>query len=599
MKRKAIIFSAALTLTQGHRLDNNHEEQIYRGEVFSDASSDSDSVKKISMDENTLRFSCQNVCGQAAPIFEDPTWDTTFMTTCSCEEKCKNDPKGCCSDYHEVCQSKKPWLDYDTCEERLENYGTCPEDFEDTLILVSLDGFRVDYLERKEFLPHITKLRECGVSVPYQRSSYPTVTFPNHFSIVSGLYTESHGIVGNSFQSIEKNDYYSAFDSRDEKSDGRWYNGEPIWNTVRKQEKISATYMWPASDKNVNDMFANHYYNFSSEAPYPHRVQAAMEWLDLPKEERPTFINMYFDEPDHGGHYVGLEEYEAFNPTLRNMDGQIKMLIDALDQRGLLSCVNIVIGADHGMAKNSKNDRSFIDDYTEPGYCDKWKDYDNDDNFAYCYTGTQATIGPKLYDYDKQFSYEKEWSKFQCSRPAGAHWWAYRGDQDLPRRLHYQDNNDRIPYIVMLMEDEYYSSKNTKSSYSLVGNHGYDNQYDSMRALFVAYWRGSTHCKRSKITEIGNVVNYNTTSRAMQQTSPSHGSAFKQQLTTDYVHQNIELYNMFCKLTGVSPAPNNGTSGSMNHILADRYQVDVEIMEVESVKGNNFVDQDNNWGFWG
>ena len=120
---------------------------------------------------------------------------------------------------------------------------------------MSLDGFRIAYLERVQ-AKILNKMRKCGVHVPFQRSSFPTVTFPNHYSIATGLYTESHGVIDNSFQDIELQDSYNAFSSNYEQSkDPKWFFGEPIWNTVTRQGKKAATYMWPLSDAPVNEKY--------------------------------------------------------------------------------------------------------------------------------------------------------------------------------------------------------------------------------------------------------------------------------------------------------------------------------------------------------
>lgn len=319
----------------------------------------------------TLRYSCQNQCGTPAPAWPDEGEDPEFLTTCSCLPECRENPQGCCADYLEACEGQTPWLD-NTCQQNLNSYGSCPYGFDPrwpegrTLISISLDGFRIAYLnERFQHVPHLKKLQDCGVNVPYQRSSYPTVTFPNHHSIVTGLYTEHHGIVDNAFNDLDRDDYYTPFDGSERHGGGFWYGGEPIWETVNKQRELkSATYMWPASDKQVNGENPTYYKNFSSAAPYPHRIQQALEWLDLKpntsdwtdpwdRANRPNFINLYFDEPDHAGHNDGLDQYKIFNPILEEMDLMIKLLIDGLNHRNLLNCVNIVITADHGMALRS------------------------------------------------------------------------------------------------------------------------------------------------------------------------------------------------------------------------------------------------------
>ena len=550
---------------------------------------------------NHIRSSCANNCGNPLPIVENPN---EFTTICSCHSSCGDKTLAkspgrdqfnnfCCTDYFEKCDIENenypgPWKEQE-CSYLKKNEGSCPSgfyneetgEFEQRIILISLDGFRMGYMEREEFVQHLGKLRNCGIHVPYQRSSYPTVTFPNHYSIVTGLYTESHGIVDNSFQSPTEatdqygrtGDYFNAFDSVH--SNQKWWGGEPIWQTVKNQGKISATYMWPGSDKHVNNQDPNVYFNFSGSAPYEHRVQTVLSWLDGVGEQSdsidnkiPNFMNLYFDEPDHAGHNEGLDQYEIFNPVLKSMDNIIKMLFDGLAARNLLGCVNVIIGADHGMAlNNAKERRTFVGTQSgDDDYCYNYKreNATTSGNLgAYCYTGTQSRIGPAL-GHVEDFDVENEWPKFACTRQnpedSRAHWWAYRKELDMPRRLHYT-KTERIENILMMMEDEWYSSKSTTNTYSLVGNHGYDNNFESMRALFVA-----------------------------------QGPAFRDNVNTSYVHQNIELYQMMSHILGVEPAPNNATSGSMNHILSTKNQLPVNPLPVFSdIKSHDTENMHNNW----
>merc|ERR1712166_438425 len=220
--------------------------------------------------------------------------------------------------------------------------------------------------------------------------------------------------------------------------------------------------------------------------------------------------------------------------------------MEGLELRGLTNCVNIIIGADHGMSQTTKGRRSFADEHGGDRYC---YSEGQEEKGVYCYTGVVARIGPALFSSGEKFNVEQEWDSFKCSRtdPENpARWKAYRKDTDLPKRLHYH-SSVRVEPIVMPMDDEWYSSKSQSASYTLLGNHGYDNLYESMRALFVGF-----------------------------------GPSFKQGFETEYIHQNIELYNMMCHLVGVEPSENNGTVGSMNHVLRPEYQV-----PITSIGGND------------
>ena len=223
--------------------------------------------------------------------------------------------------------------------------------------------------------------------MPFQRSSYPTVTFPNHFTIATGNYPESHGIIDNGFNDLELNDYYNAFDF-DHCYEEKWYQSEPIWNTVANQNKISAAYMWPSSDLPVNGRYPTYVYNFSTIPSYEDRIVKIFKWLDMKEEERPDFMAVYMDEPDHTGHDEGPDSNAFLRGAIETVDNSLNMLMEGLIMRGIENCVDLVIVADHGMSENSKGRRSFINEYFEnEKYCNEE---------AYCATGCSARIGPNV-----------------------------------------------------------------------------------------------------------------------------------------------------------------------------------------------------------
>ena len=124
-------------------------------------------------------------------------------------------------------------------------------DFAPTVILISLDGFRWDYRNKAD-TPNLDILLENGVNSESFIPVFPSKTFPNHLSIVTGSYPENHGILSNDMYDPEWDaDYYIGENSAPVQ-EGRWYDADPIWVTAEKQGKITGTYFWPGSEAEIN-----------------------------------------------------------------------------------------------------------------------------------------------------------------------------------------------------------------------------------------------------------------------------------------------------------------------------------------------------------
>jgi len=184
-----------------------------------------------------------------------------------------------------VCQGEKSWVE-ETCESI--NEPQCPAGFETPpTLLFSLDGFRAEYLHTwSGLLPVISKLKNCGTHTKNMRPVYPTKTFPNHYSIVTGLYPESHGIIDNKMYDPKMNAFF-ALKSK-EKFNPEWYRGEPIWLTAKHQGLKSGTFFWPGSDVEINGILPDIYKMYNSSIPFEERILAVLKWLQLPKDERRT-----------------------------------------------------------------------------------------------------------------------------------------------------------------------------------------------------------------------------------------------------------------------------------------------------------------------
>ncbi|XP_019615525.1 PREDICTED: venom phosphodiesterase 2-like [Branchiostoma belcheri] len=391
---------------------------------------------------------------------------------------------------------------------------TCPAGYsKPPVLLISLDGFKAEYLLR-DITPTIGRMARCGVHAPYMYAQFPTVTFPNHYTIVTGLYGESNGIA-------ENNMYDPVFNTSfclgcNESFVPAWWGGEPLWNTVQKQGKRSGTFFWPGSDVSVDGMYPDYYRRYDGSVPYEDRVNQVLEWLDLPENTRPSFMTLYFSAVDTTGHIYGPDSKEI-REALKEIDCTMAQLMDGLAERDLLGCINIITVADHGMADTSCDRVVRLDKLT-------------DTNEMHIYSGSVGRIRPLRPDIDNTFDPIAVADSLTCSSP---HMTVYN-KRDLPKRFHFA-NNRRIEDVIISVEDKWLVARGAEDHYATErcagGTHGYDNEYRSMHALFVA-----------------------------------HGPAFKQN-TESPPFQNIELYDLMADLVGVTPAPNNGTRGSLNHIL--------------------------------
>uniref|UniRef100_A0A8C9DIY5 Ectonucleotide pyrophosphatase/phosphodiesterase family member 3 n=1 Tax=Prolemur simus TaxID=1328070 RepID=A0A8C9DIY5_PROSS len=402
---------------------------------------------------------------------------------CSCSDDCLQ-RKDCCANYKSVCQGETPWVEED-CDAAQQSQ--CPKGFDPPpVILFSLDGFRAEYLHTwGTLMPNINKLKTCGIHPEYMRAMYPTKTFPNHYTIVTGLYPESHGIIDNNMYDVNLNKNFSL--SSKEKNNPAWWFGQPMWLTAMYQGLKAGTYFWPGSEVAINGSFPSIYVTYNSSVSYAMRISTLLKWLDLPEAERPSFYTMYLEEPDSSGHESGPVSATVIK-ALQLVDDAVGMLMEGLKQRNLHNCANIILLADHGMDQT---------------YCDKMEymtDYFPKINF-YMYEGP-------------------------CQKP-DQHFKPYLS-LDLPKRLHYA-NNVRIDKVILMVDRQWLAVRFV--SYCGGGNHGYNNEFKSMEALFLA-----------------------------------HGPSFKEKTEIE-PFENIEVYNLMCDLLRIQPAPNNGTHGSLNHLL--------------------------------
>jgi predicted AlkP superfamily pyrophosphatase or phosphodiesterase len=216
-----------------------------------------------------------------------------------------------------------------------------------SLLLVSFDGFRADYLDRFD-LPNFRRVMARGTRARGLHPVFPTITFPNHYSLVTGLYPEHHGVVENSYFDPVRNAPFS-FRNPLTATDGSWYGGEPIWVTAERQGMVAACFFWPGSDADVKGIRPTHWNRYDGTIPNERRIETVLAWLRLPDDRRPHIITLYFSDVDSASHKGALAGSDVA-ASVKAVDTALGMLLDGLDRLENRDRVLLMLTSDHGMA---------------------------------------------------------------------------------------------------------------------------------------------------------------------------------------------------------------------------------------------------------
>lgn len=331
------------------------------------------------------------------------------------------------------------------------------------VILISIDGFRYDYVEKFQ-VKNLSTFGRSGVKAKSMIPAFPSKTFPNHYSIVTGLYPAHHGLINNRFYDPERKEYYS-FRDRKTVEDGTWYGGVPLWVLAEQQKMLSASFFWVGSEAPVKKIFPTYYYRYHENTPVEKRIQTVVDWLNQPEEVRPHLITFYFSELDKAGHKWGPEAPETIKAVLK-VDEELKSLVDAVKTTGL--DVNFIVVSDHGMTLIDTENTLPM-----PAVIDKDK---------FIYTGGDAII--ELYAKDKA-DISPLYHKLKQS---GEHFSVYLKDS-LPSHLMYnarEDHYKRIGDIVIL--SHYPKIFNFSNNKPAPGYHGFDPvTVKDMQTIFYAW----------------------------------------------------------------------------------------------------------------
>ena len=323
------------------------------------------------------------------------------------------------------------------------------------LVLVSLDGFRYDYAQ-KYGAPNLVGLGKRGLAADALIPSYPSLTFPNHYSIVTGLYPEHHGIVGMTFYDPALRKHFSFKDPKTA-TDGTWYRGAPLWVLAEKQGMRTACFFWPGSEAEIDGMRPTYYVPFDDRFPDEDRIQQVLQWLQLPEADRPHFITLYYSAVDHAGHEFGPDSKQV-GEAVHHVDDLMGKLAVGLEKLSLP--IDVIVVSDHGM----ENEQG------PPINLDKFADL----------TGFE-TDGAFLYPQDENHA-EKAYRQLKGANDKFS---VYRR-KDVPSYLHY-DGDARIGDPVVVANGPYVIRAHGDTDHVNKGVHGYDPaNLRNMRGIFYA-----------------------------------------------------------------------------------------------------------------
>jgi len=389
------------------------------------------------------------------------------------------------------------------------------EPFDTTLILISIDGMRADYLDKYN-PPELKRMAAEGVRARWMQPGFPTKTFPNHYTVATGLYPGNHGLIENNMWDPETRKTFSLND-RNAVEDPMWWGGEPIWITAQKQGRIAGSFFFPGTETPIMGMRPKYFKPYDGDIPNEERVDTVLSWFDLPRQERPTMITLYFSDVDDAGHANGPDS-EKTGEALLKVDKAIERLNKGLAARGAEKYTNIIIMSDHGMAPYKLRDAIVLD-----------RLFDTNDTAKIFWVGEFTQIFPK------QGMEDKVYEAIRSQLPATAK--IYKR-ADLPKRFKLSHAKRLAPLVIIpepgtvITNKERWEKADREANLDRVrGGHGYDNLSPLLRATFIA-----------------------------------NGPAFKHGYVSK-PFENVDVYNLMAKILDITPAKNDGKWKRIKKVL--------------------------------
>ena len=383
------------------------------------------------------------------------------------------------------------------------------------LLLISIDAYRDDYLDRG-FSPTLAMLAKSGVQAASMQPSFPTLTFPNHYTLVTGLRPDHNGIIDNTMFDPRLGKF--SLGNHNAVGDGRWWDeGTPIWVTADQHGLRTATMFWPGSEAEIHGYRPDYWKPFKDSVSADQRVDQVLAWLDLPPATRPRFLTLYFDAVDHAGHEHGPGSAQE-DAALRATDAALARLVRGLKQRGLFKRINLIVVSDHGMAAVPEQNSVLIDRLIPL------------DQVQVVSTGVLAGFNPRSNSGTDLANFSTIEQQLEQPQRHMRCW----NKRRVPTRLDY-GSNPRVPQLVCLANVHWRITTSTNparlNGTLNVGNHGYDNAEPLMQAIFIA-----------------------------------HGPAFRIGAKVP-AFPNVDVYPLMTHLLGLPPVANDGNYDAVKDML--------------------------------
>lgn len=390
--------------------------------------------------------------------------------------------------------------------------ASMPQEAHAPVLLISIDGFRNDYLDRG-LTPTLAAMAAGGARAEYIRPSYPSITFPNHYTLITGLRPDHHGVIANFMTDPDiPGVRFSMFDPATVGDERWWDGGKPLWTSVREQGGRAAAMFWVGSEAPVHGARPEFWRPFDIKVTSQQRVQQVLQWLALPATERPHFITLYFDKVDTIGHRYGPDSAEL-NAALGEVDSAIGELLAGIRTQGLQQKINIVVTSDHGMTATQPDRQIYLDELVDVSKLD------------FGWTGAYASFNALPGG---------EAAARQLLAGTYPHINCITREQ-IPARFEY-GHHRRVPAYICTAELGWQVTTRQaekRKGHELLGEHGYDNTLPDMYSPFIG-----------------------------------HGPAFAQGLTIAPI-DNVDIYPLLARLLNITPARNDGnphhTDAALKH----------------------------------
>jgi predicted AlkP superfamily pyrophosphatase or phosphodiesterase len=385
---------------------------------------------------------------------------------------------------------------------------TPPQEY---VVMVSFDGFRWDYTDHYQ-TPQFDRMASEGVRVERMIPSFPTKTFPNHYTLATGLTPDHHGIINNNFYAPDLGRIYRMGD-REVVADPRSYFGEPIWVTAEKQGVRSASFYWVGSEAPIEGIHPSYWKSYDESVPYLDRIDQVIRWLELPELERPHLVLLYFEEPDGVGHDYG-PVHDSTGAMVRRLDAILGHLRGELDRLEFSDQINLIVLSDHGMGATSPDRYVNLNDYLKEGW-------------------TQSIFGGNpVYMIDPAEGFADSITLALDTLEGLSAW----QKEEIPPHLQF-GQSPRFPGILVVADSLWSIGLRPEPGRHSSGAHGYDPRFTAMQTIFYGV-----------------------------------GPAFRKNYLSPPI-RNVDVYDMVAMLLGINPAPGDGDLSRVMDLFVEERQV--------------------------